>query len=348
VLAALEQLHRAKRPAIIVGHGARQGIHQVLALAERLGAPVLTTFKAKGLLPDEHELAAGVLGRSGTPVASACMNEADLLLVFGASFANHTGISPDKPIVQVDFERMALGKFHPVTVPVWGEIGVTAATLAAGLPSDGEWHDQRPELAERQARWRDEKARRRASAGQGIHPAAIFQALSETCPADAIMTVDVGNNAYAFGRYFEVKRQRVLMSGYLGSIGFALPAALGAWAATTEEGEWQGRRVVSVSGDGGLGQYLAEFTTAVKYGMQLTHVLLNNDALAKISKEQREEQLPVWETSLVNPDFAAYAELCGGLGIRVTRADQLVAALQRALAHDGPSLVEVITDPEAT
>jgi thiamine pyrophosphate-dependent acetolactate synthase large subunit-like protein len=93
---------------------------------------------------------------------------------------------------------------------------------------------------------------------------------------------------------------------------------------------------------------MAEFTTAVKYGMAITHVLLNNEELAKISKEQREEQLPVWETGLVNPDFAAYARQCGGLGVRVETAEALPAALERAFAHDGPALVEVFTDPDAT
>lgn len=344
--AALQQLAGAQRPVIIVGHGARHAMPAVLALAERLGAPLLTTFKAKGLLSDDHPLAAGVLGRSGTPLASASMNAADLLLVFGASFANHTGITADKPIVQVDYERMALGKFHPVTVPLWGEIGVTARALLDALPADGPWQDQRDGLAEQRSRWREEKARRRAVPGQGVNAATIFEALTRACPADALITVDVGDNAYAFGRYFEVQHQRVLMSGYLGSIGFALPAALGAWAATTEPGEWQGRRVVAVSGDGGLGQYLAEFTTAVKYGMAITHVLLNNGALAKIGREQRDEQLPEFETALVNPDFAAYATSCGGLGIRVTATDQLEEALQRALAHDGPALVDILTDPE--
>lgn len=345
--AATKQLQQARRPVIVVGHGARQAMAAVLMLAEQLGAAVLTTFKAKGLLPDDHPLAAGVLGRSGTPVASWCMNEADLLLVLGASFSNHTGIAANKTIVQVDFDRMALGKFHPVTVPVWGEIGVTVQALCAALAAGGAWRDQRPDLAERHAIWRDEKALRRSRAGQGVNPATIFQALSEACPADAIMTVDVGNNAYAFGRYFEVKQQRVLMSGYLGSIGFALPAALGACAATEEAGEWQGRRVVSVSGDGGFGQYMAEFTTAVKYRLPLTHVLLNDNALAKISKEQRAEHFPVWETDLVNPGFAAYAELCGGLGIRVSEAAQLPAALAQALAHPGPSLVEIMTEAGA-
>src|SRR4029077_12174170 len=102
-------------------------------LAERLPAPVATTFKAKGIVPDDHPLACGVLGRSGTPVASWFMNESDLLVVFGASFANHTGIASYKPIVQVDSEADALGRFHPVTVPVLGDIAVTARRLASGV-----------------------------------------------------------------------------------------------------------------------------------------------------------------------------------------------------------------------
>jgi thiamine pyrophosphate-dependent acetolactate synthase large subunit-like protein len=93
----------------------------------------LTTFKAKGQIADSHPLAAGVLGRSGTPVASWFMNECDLILAVGSSFSNHTGITPKRPIIQVDFERMALGKFHSVTVPVWAEIGVAAREMLAGL-----------------------------------------------------------------------------------------------------------------------------------------------------------------------------------------------------------------------
>jgi thiamine pyrophosphate-dependent acetolactate synthase large subunit-like protein len=103
---------------------------------------------------------------------------------------------------------------------------------------------------------------------------------------------------------------------------------------------------VAVTGDGGFGQYLGELTTAVKYGMNITHVLLNNSQLGKISKEQRASQYAVWQTSLHNPDFCAYARSCGALGIHVTRADELDDALARALAHDGPVLVEVVTDPE--
>jgi thiamine pyrophosphate-dependent acetolactate synthase large subunit-like protein/nitrite reductase/ring-hydroxylating ferredoxin subunit len=126
---AVALLSRSKRPVVIVGHGARFHMPEVVALAESLNAPVITTFKGKGLIADHHRLAGGVLGRSGTPVASWLMNESDCLLVFGASFSNHTGITPKKPIIQVDFDPMMLGKFHAVDVPVWGEVGITARLL---------------------------------------------------------------------------------------------------------------------------------------------------------------------------------------------------------------------------
>jgi thiamine pyrophosphate-dependent acetolactate synthase large subunit-like protein/nitrite reductase/ring-hydroxylating ferredoxin subunit len=348
---ALEVVRGSSRPVIIVGHGARFEMPAILELAELLGAPVLTTFKGKGLISDHHALGCGVLGRSGTPIASWFMNESDSLLVFGASFSNHTGITPKRPIVQVDYDPMILGKFHGVKVPVWGEIGVTVGLLTAELSSDAgpvDRVDQRTEIAERWRIWRTEKKRRLAEErGKGVSSSAIFAAMNRQVPADAIIAVDVGNNTYSFGRYFECREQAVLMSGYLGSIGFAYPAAMGAWAATQEQDpRFRGRPVVAVSGDGGFGQYLGELTTAVKYGMNITHVLVNNSELGKISKEQRSGNWDVWQTALHNPDFSQYAELCGALGLRVTRREELDSALERAFAHDGPSMVEVVADPE--
>jgi thiamine pyrophosphate-dependent acetolactate synthase large subunit-like protein/CDGSH-type Zn-finger protein len=337
---AVEHLEKAKHPTIIVGHGARQSMPHVIALAEKIGAPILTTFKAKGLISDHHPLAGGVLGRSGTPIASWFMNGSDLLLVFGASFADHTGIDRAKPIVQVDFDRLTLAKFHSVTVPVWGEIGITAQEILERLPArDSKTVKQ--EVAEKWQNWRAEKERRmQQDRGKGLNSAVVFDALSRVAPSDAVVAVDVGNNTYSFGRYFECKQQSVLMSGYLGSIGFGLPAAMGAWAAAPE------KAILCVSGDGGFGQYLAEFTTAVKYGMNITHILLNNNELGKISKEQRAGEWEVWQTGLQNPNFAEFAQLCGGMGCRVTNGSHLESAIQEALAFEGPALVEVMTDAE--
>lgn len=341
--AALALIAGSKRPVFVVGHGARFDMPAVLALAEELGAPILTTFKAKGQVSDHHPLACGVLGRSGTPVASWHMNESDLLVVFGASFSNHTGIAPYKPLIQVDLDPMALGRFHPVTVPVLGHVGVTARALLERVDADPaavERDDQRVSVADRWSIWRAEKARRIADdRGRGVASAAVFDALSRLVPDRVVVTVDVGNNAYSFGRYFECgEGQSVLMSGYLGSIGFGFPAAMGAWAAAPD------RPIVAVTGDGGFGQYLAEITTAVRYAMPITHVLLDNHELGKITKEQRAVEMDVWHTDLHNPDFAAYAELCGAQGIRVDGADQLDDALTTALAHEGPSLVAITAD----
>jgi thiamine pyrophosphate-dependent acetolactate synthase large subunit-like protein len=122
---------------------------------------------------------------------------------------------------------------------------------------------------------------------------------------------------------------------------------MGAWAATQEEDPlFEGRKVISISGDGGFGQYLAELTTAVKYGMNITHILLNNNELGKISKEQRAGNWDVWQTSLHNPDFAQYADLCGALGVSVRASGELDDAISKAMAHPGPSLVEIHSDPE--
>ena len=345
---AVALIERSMRPIVIVGYGGRDAMDDIIALAERLNAPVLTTFKAKGQIADNHPLAAGVLGRSGTPVASWAMNECDLILAFGSSFSNHTGITPKRPIVQVDFDRMMLGKFHGVTIPMWAEIGVAAKRMTAAISSAMTTVDQRAELVKRWAIWREEKqSRLEDDQGHGLNSSAVFAALSSAIPSDAIIAVDVGNNTYSFGRYFESQGQRILMSGYLGSIGFSFSAAMGAWAATEDQEAYhQGRKVVSVSGDGGFGQYLADFTTAVKYGMDITHVLLNNSELGKISKEQRAGQWPVWQTGLHNPSFAAYAKLCGGVGIRVTKTEQLRPALDEALVHQGPALVEIVTDAD--
>lgn len=340
----IRRMREAKLPLIIVGKGAKNHMDQIIAFAEALNMPVLTTFKAKGQIADDHPLSGGVLGRSGTPVASAMMGRSDCIVVLGASFSNHTGIAEYKQRIQVDSDRMALGKFDPVELAIWGDIGMTVAAWQDAMRNDDvSSRDFVPaELEKRWDRWREEKANRAADDTEPnrLSSAFLFHHLSEAAPEDAVIAVDVGNNTYSFGRYFECKRQSILMSGYLGSIGFAFPAAMGAWAAVGDK-----RKVLAVAGDGGFGQYLAEFTTAVKYGMNITLILLHNDQLGKISKEQRAGHWPVWQTSLTNPNFADFARNCGGAGIRVENRDDLPEALATGIASDLPCIVEVMSDP---
>lgn len=335
---ALRLVEGAARPVIVAGHGARQAREEVLALAEHLGAPVLTTFKAKGLVPDAHPLGAGVLGRSGTPVASWLMNECDLVIAVGVSFSHHTGIADYKPTVQVDDTPAALGRFHAVTTPVLGDAALTLAELRRRTSPDTEGV-QRRDLAERWEIWRAEKQRRAGEdRGLGVSAAALFASLGHHLPGDAVVCVDVGNHAYSLGRYLESTGQPVLMSGYLGSIGFGYPAALGAWAADP------GRPVVAVTGDGGFGQYAMELTTAVKYDAPIKHVLLDNHGLGKISKEQVAGSFPVWQTSLVNPDWAELARLCGATGLSVRDRSELDGAMEQLFATPGPVLLHVEQD----
>ncbi|MDW3648865.1 MAG: thiamine pyrophosphate-binding protein [Bacteroidia bacterium] len=337
---ALNILKNSKRPLIISGHGARFDMPAIIELAEKLKCPVVTTFKGKGQISDAHPNAGGVLGRSGTPIASWFMNECDAILVFGASFSKHTGITDKKPTIQIDFDPMALAKFHKVDVPLWGEISQTVGLLQNSLNDVSHTTDQVPEIAGRWKIWREEKQRRmKEYREQGLGAIHVFDAMNQYAPETAVMCVDVGNNAYSFGRYYESKQNNFLMSGYLGSIGFALPASMGAWAAVGDK-----RPIIAVAGDGGLGQYLADFTTLVKYNMSVKLIVINNSELGKISKEQRAGDFDVWKTKLTNPVFADYAVSCGAWGKRISKPEEIGEAMQELFAQEGPGLLEVMSD----
>ncbi|PCJ64093.1 MAG: pyruvate oxidase [Bacteroidetes bacterium] len=337
---AVSMIDSAVSPVIVVGHGAKFNMEAIIKFAEKLKCPVVTTFKAKGQISDHHPLGCGVLGRSGTPIASYFMNEADLLIVFGASFSKHTGISPKIPTIQVDFDPMALSKHHEIECAVYGEIGITAELFLKHIKQLNNKSDRTEQITNRWNIWKEEKAKRRLDdRGQGVNAAAIFDSLSRLVDEDAIMCADVGNNAYSFGRYFECRNNRFLMSGYLGSIGFAFPAAMGAWAAVKGK-----QQIIAVAGDGGFGQYLAELNTAVKYNMPIKTFIINNFEIGKIAKEQRAGHFEVWQTKLTNPSFADYANNCGALGLKVEKNENLDQVFQQALNHNGPALVEIISD----
>ena len=137
-----------------------------------------------------------------------------------------------------------------------------------------------------------------------------------------------------------MKRQRFAMSGYLGTMGFGLPGAIAAKLAYPDA------TVVCITGDGGFSMVMADFVTAVKYGLPLVVVILNNHELAMIREEQREANYPPYGTELTNPDYALYAESCGGAGIRVTRPLDLPDAVRRALMMDKPVVIDIETDPK--
>ncbi len=336
--AAAEVIDGAARPVILAGFGAMGAAGALLDLAKTIRAPVVTTFRAKGILPEENEWVAGVHGPLGTPHARTLVSESDLVIACGASFSDLTGIPGDKRAVHIDIDPLQLGK-HPFVVGVWGDCAVALPRIRERVrqredPGVEQW------LAERRREWFDRLDREADPQIVPIRPPYIMKVLSETLPEDAVISLDVGENQWWFGRNFRMKRQRFAMSGYLGTMGFGLPGAIAAKLAYPE------KTVVCITGDGGFSMVMADFATTVKYNLPVVVVVLNNHELAMIREEQREADYPPFGTDLTNPDFAAFAETCGGVGMRVTRPQDLTEAVLRAVQMNKPVVIDIETDPK--
>ncbi len=329
-------LDAAVNPLFVIGRGGARSAGAILALAERIDAAVATTFPAKGCVPETHPLATGVLGRSGTPVSAAMQTRSDLIVVFGGGMAPHTGITEKRTVVRIDTDPLASRRnTHNVEVFALADAGSAAQTIANGCTAV-----DRPELrawlAARWEWWRARKESRREVDTDGrLTSAAVFDDLGREIPSDAIVALDVGNTTYSFGRYFEADGQRVVMSGWLGSIGYALPGAIGAAAAFPD------LTVVAIAGDGGFAQYAMELATVAKYGLNIKVVLLSNDELGKITAEQQLADTHVWATSLKNPSWAGMATSLDIFGRRVTTPQELEAGMADLFNHTGPGLLEI-------
>lgn len=329
-------LSKAENPLFVIGRGGARASHDILELAEHIDAAVATTFPAKGCVPETHELATGVLGRSGTPISAAMQTRSDLIVVFGGGLAPHTGISDKRSVVRIDTDPLASRRnTHNVEVFALADAGLAASAIAGHCaPTD------RPELrawlSNRWEWWRDKKRSRREVDVDGrLTSAAVFDDLGRHIPKNAIVALDVGNTTYSFGRYFEADGQRIVMSGWLGSIGFALPGAIGAAAAYPD------LPIVAVAGDGGFGQYAMELATVAKYDLNIKIVLLSNDELGKITAEQQLADTHVWATSLKNPSWAGMAKSLDLFGRQVAAPDDLAEGMADLFAHNGPGLLEV-------
>ena len=239
-----------------------------------------------------------------------------------------TGIATYVPTIQVDLDHMNLGKFHPVDVPLWGGFRTTLELLAA--PATGA-----PEAL--RARWRAggngggprRQKRRDLVDGKG-HPALIFDVLGDLVPGDAAICCDVGSNTPSFGHFFEVPaaiRQDVIIR-LPRSFGFRFASAMGAWAAATDQ-----PRVVSISGDGGFRQYLADLHDLVEVTAWASPtVLLDNGDWPESAAEQVAAIHPMWQTSLVNPTPTSRNTALRRRGFSVRTADELRPALRAAMA----------------
>jgi len=334
---AVALIHQAQRPVIVAGWGARDSAETVLAIAERIKAPIVITFRAKGIFTEDHSWVMGILGGVGSVQARTFVQESDLLITFGVGFSKLTMIPEDKPMVQVDIDPLKLGKI-PFTVALWGSCACVLPKLLGRL-REREDPATAARLAASKKEWDEQRDREADSAAVPLRPPFIMKVLEETIPEDAVIALDIGDNMWWFGRNFRMKKQKMVMSGYLGSMGAGLPAAIAAKVAYPD------KTVICISGDGGFSQAMGDFVTTVKYQLPMVVVVLSNNQLAMIQVEQKMENYENFATDLLNPDFAAYAQACGGEGYRVARPDELRPAIVAAIHGNRPTIIDIDTAP---
>jgi len=338
IQAATDAIDSVERPVLVVGYGARRQRGAVLSLAEKINAPIATTYKAKGVVPEDHPLALGVMGDIGTDPAKRMVFGADLLIAVGCSYSDKTAVPSYVPQVQIDLDPMTIGKKFPVRVGIVGDAAMVLPALhdkVADKRNDA-YLDQ---LGQIKKRWEQKKQREITSDVPPVRGPQIMHALQEVVDRDAIIANDVGDNTLWFARNFVASDQDILISGYVASMGFGLPAALAAQLTYTT------RQVVCTTGDGGFTMVMGDFVTAVANELPITVVLLDNAKLAMIEHEQDEAGVPHFATDLHRIDFARYADDCGGEGFRVEGPHDLKDALKSALSAKKPTLVDIVTDP---
>jgi len=344
VAAAADALDAAENPLILTGGGAAASDAggAVAALAERLGAPIATTFYAKGLLPD-HPLRTGIAGTFMTPASADLVPEADVVLAIGAQLSGKTtrygDLYVDATVIHVDVDREALGRHRDVDVAVLGDARETVAALAEHVSPD----EARAERVRGRVRDADDPADLPfETAPDAMDPRALTVAVSEATPPGAVVTVDSGNNTGFPAVFHDVgERGRMLVNGNFGAMGYSFPAALGAKAADPD------RPVVCYAGDGSLMQVLGDVETAVRYDLGLLVVIYNDASYGIIRHRQHLDYGRETGASYDSPDFATVAEGLGARGVTVRSLDDL-GPVERHLEEgsDTPLVVDARTIPE--
>ncbi|KAF5079924.1 putative thiamine pyrophosphate-containing protein YdaP [anaerobic digester metagenome] len=335
---AANLVDNSKRPVIIAGFGAMGHGDELLEFAEKIDAPITTTFRGKGVVNEYNPLYVGSHGTIGSTASAELVEKSDLLVVVGSSFSDMTQI-PEKRTVQIDMDPLMIARRYPVEAPMLGNSSELLPRLIKAVEGK-QRPDYMKEIAALNKSWLDLLDEETDASKSPLRPQYIIKVLNEKLAYDAIVSLDVGENGWWFGRNFFMKEtQKLLMSGYLATMGFGLPAAITAQLVYPE------RQVTCISGDGGFSMVMGEFMTACKYELPINLFVMDNRQLGMIMQEQKVENYPNWQTDLHNCDFAEYAESCGGLGIRVESPEKLPEAVDKALNSDKPVLIDIETDP---
>jgi acetolactate synthase-1/2/3 large subunit len=354
IAGAAEALAAAEKPILYVGGGTinADACAELLELAEAGGIPVITTLMAKGAFPDSHALAYGAPGMHGSKWANWALNKADLLVAVGARFDDRvtgklTAFAPGAKVIHLDVDSAEIGKLRRADIPVVGPLKLALGELATQVRKLRAADGQGPEDWRRQIdSWREQFPYRYAKAVDVLKPQTILESLRDLTAGrdDVVWTTGVGQHQMWAMQYLVCDRPRsFITSGGLGTMGYGLPAAIGAKAARPDA------TVVCIDGDGCFQMTSQELATSVLEGLPIVVVIVNNGWLGMVRQWQEmfyDERFA--ETHLTHqvPDYAQLAEAYGAAGFTVASEDELEPALEEAIACGRTAVVDARCDPE--
>lgn len=335
-----ELLNGSQAVTLLCGAGVAGAHDEVVALAAKLKAPIVHAYRGKEWIEWDNPYDVGMTGLIGFSSGYHAMMECDTLLMLGTDFPYRNFYPDQAKVAQVDRDPSALGRRVQIDIGIVSDVAEAAAALTPLIAADRDDHFL--------TRARDHYAKARkglddlATPRDGdkpLHPQYVARVIDALAADDAVFTADVGTPAVWAARYLTMNgRRRLIGSFNHGSMANAMPQALGVQAAYPK------RQVVSLSGDGGLTMLMGDMLTAVQMGLPIKIVVFNNATLGFVELEQKAAGYVDTNVALKNPDFGAIAAQMGFFGARVTRSDELEATLRAAFAHDGPALVDVVTE----
>jgi pyruvate dehydrogenase (quinone) len=341
---------------LLVGQGARAARHEVMALAARLNAPMVLTLKAKEGFEHDNPYEVGQSGLIGNRATKLAFDGCETLVLLGTDFPYRNFLPSGKTVVQLDVRGAHIGRRTTVTHPLVGDarLGLLALLpmieprtdtghLERARSSYLDWQGRQQALSDPAYDGKPAGLLRRKvdNPEARIRPEVVAAAVDRLAAADAIFTTDTGMSTVWLSRFVRMSGGRRLIGSYnLGSMANALPQALGA------QGLDRTRQVVAFCGDGGLSMLMGDLITAVSHDLPVKLVVFDNGRLGMVKLEMEQVGLPEFGTVLHNPDFAAVAEAIGMKGIRVEQPGDVEAALRAAFAHDGPALVDCVTNAD--
>ncbi|CRM82439.1 MULTISPECIES: ubiquinone-dependent pyruvate dehydrogenase [Pseudomonas] len=334
-----EILESSEKVTLLCGSGCAGAHDQVVALADTLGAPVVHALRGKEHVEWDNPFDVGMTGLIGFSSGYHAMLDCDTLIMLGTDFPYRQFYPADAKIIQVDRNPQALGRRATLDLGIAADVSETLDALLPRLTrnTDRSFLETSLKHYEKARQGLDDLAQP-SKANRPIHPQYVARLLSELADDDAIFTADVGSPTVWAARYLKMNGKRRLIGSFNhGSMANAMPQAIGAQAA------FPGRQVISMSGDGGFAMLMGDFISLAQLNLPVKVIVFDNSSLGFVAMEMKAAGYLDAGTELKNPDFAAMSNAMGILGIRVEQSEDLEPALRRALAHDGPVLVDVVT-----